>query len=137
ALPARYAFDCEIVAENGAQIVELARFMGHGDQPPVAVAFWHLNAENRLAFAAVAPRTEGTKVDDARPRHRDPAQRVALHGMSFCPDIARAFRKPHLAGAWVLHGRWQKRVPRLHPCSAARTSVFQVVPPGPGEVMAY
>src|SRR5215813_5413579 len=39
--------DRDVVAQDGAQIVEVAFFMGHGDQPPVAVSGGNFDSEDR------------------------------------------------------------------------------------------
>src|ERR1700731_2002102 len=39
--------DSYVVAQNGAQIVEVAFFVSHGDQPPVAVSRGDIDREDR------------------------------------------------------------------------------------------
>jgi hypothetical protein len=45
--PFPIGLDCYIVAQNGAQIIEVAFFVGHGDQPPVAVSEENFVYEDR------------------------------------------------------------------------------------------
>src|SRR6266568_7475126 len=42
--------DRYIVAQNGAKIVEVAFFVGHGDQPPVVVSGGNFDSEDRGGF---------------------------------------------------------------------------------------
>jgi hypothetical protein len=46
-LPFPAGFDRYVVAQNGAQVVEVAFFVGHGDQPPVAVSGRDFDSEDR------------------------------------------------------------------------------------------
>src|SRR5437899_3283393 len=46
-LPFSGGLDRYVVAQNGAQIVEVAFFVGHGDQPPVAVSGGDFDSEDR------------------------------------------------------------------------------------------
>ena len=54
-LPFPVGLDGYIVAQNGAQIVEVAFFVGHGDQPPVAVTGGNLDSEDRSASPSACP----------------------------------------------------------------------------------
>jgi len=49
-LPFPGGIDRYVVAQNGAQIVELAFFVCHGDQFPVAVSGGDFDSEDRGAF---------------------------------------------------------------------------------------
>jgi hypothetical protein len=47
----RYQGDRYVVAQNGAKIVEVAFFVSHGDQPPVAVPGGNTASEDRASLA--------------------------------------------------------------------------------------
>jgi hypothetical protein len=75
--------DRDVVAEDGAQIVELARFVRHGDQSPVTVSCGDFDAEDRVDLATGADGVERHESDDAR-RQRDSGHHGAMfHAMSF------------------------------------------------------
>jgi hypothetical protein len=58
-LPLPIRLDRDIVAENGAQIVELAFLVGDGDQPPVAVTREHFDPEDRGGLIIARPGSNG------------------------------------------------------------------------------
>ena len=49
--PFAQGLDCDVVAQNGAQVVELAFFMGDRDQPPVAISGRFLDSEDRRGLS--------------------------------------------------------------------------------------
>ena len=55
-VPSRAGLDRYVVAQDGAQIVEVAFFVGDGDQPPVAVSGGNFDSEDRGAFVIGASR---------------------------------------------------------------------------------
>jgi len=57
-LPFPGGLDRYVVAQNGAQIVEFAFFVGHGDQPPVAVSGGILTPKIGAASPSACPDAE-------------------------------------------------------------------------------
>ena len=57
-LPFPVGLDRYVVAEDGAQIIEVAFFMGHGDQPPVAIAVRKFSTEDWRCLIFGMPRRE-------------------------------------------------------------------------------
>jgi len=57
--------DRDIVAQNCAKIVEVGCFMGHGDQPPVAVAGRNFDSEDRSRLLIGVFRFGGGEGDNA------------------------------------------------------------------------
>src|SRR5712691_6688999 len=62
-LPFAVSLDRDIVAQNGSKTVKVAFFVGHGDQPPVAVSGGNFGYEDRRGFlsrgVSRCPRREG------------------------------------------------------------------------------
>jgi len=54
-VPFPVGLDLHIVAQNGAQIVEVALFVGHGDQSPVAVSGGILTPKIGAASSSACP----------------------------------------------------------------------------------
>ena len=63
------SFDRYIVAEEGAKIVEVAFFVGHRDQLPVAVSGRNPDSENRISLSIGASRRLSPVDDDASKRY--------------------------------------------------------------------
>src|SRR5215204_1611844 len=61
--------DRYVVAQNGAQIVEVAFFVGDGDQPPVAVSGWDFDSEDRGGLSVGLSRCGSHVGDHAGQRH--------------------------------------------------------------------
>src|ERR1700738_3080642 len=62
-LPFPVGLDRHVIAQNGPQIVEFAFFVGHGDQPPVAVSGGNFDSEDRGSLSIGVSRWVGL-VDD-------------------------------------------------------------------------
>jgi hypothetical protein len=50
-----FCLDRYIVAQNGRETVEVALFMGHGDQPPVAASSGNFSDEDGAAASSACP----------------------------------------------------------------------------------
>ena len=82
-LPFPVGFDRYIVAEKGAKIVEVAFFVGHGDQLPVAVSGRNCDSENRISLSVGASRGV-SHVDDHASQRSDCKQQVSNPFHTMC-----------------------------------------------------
>ncbi len=79
--PFPVGLDRYVIAQNGPQIVEAAFFVGHGDQPPVAVSGGNFDAKDRGAFVIGASGSVWRYGDGACRRHGcEHQQRDRFHG---------------------------------------------------------
>src|SRR5262249_53888607 len=73
------SLDCDVVAENRANVVEIARLVCYGDQLPVAVSGGNLGDENLLIGAPGSGAQESHRADH-RGKSRQP-ESDASHGL--------------------------------------------------------
>src|SRR5258708_7955068 len=68
-LPFPGGLDRYVVAQNGAQIVEVAFFVGHGDQPPLAISGGGFHSGDRSGLSVGWSRCGGHVGDHAGQRY--------------------------------------------------------------------
>jgi hypothetical protein len=90
-LPFPIGLDCYIVAQLGAQTVEVAGFVGHGDHRPVAVAGGHFGYEDRGGLSPACPDAgvmEATTAATAATANSKKAIRFIRFLLPICVDLA-------------------------------------------------
>src|SRR4029077_531775 len=111
-LPFPRGLDRYVVAQNGAQIAEVAFFVGHGDQPPVAISGGNFDSEDRGSLSIGLSRYGGYGGDHAGQRYNctqqvsDPSHTVSSFQHAYLTyallDSAIRFLWSSIAGSVLL-----------------------------------
>jgi len=117
-LPFAIGLDRNIVAQNGPQIIEVAFFVGHGDQLPVAVSggivipkIWSALSSARPDAGAVEATTAAT-VADATSNKVIPVIACLLHSqvMGMLPTARDQLGPPHQSALRAISAPFECRI---------------------------